>query len=106
MLNYEWYTLPDYTYRKYISSVKNNEFTTHEQAERKLNRNLRLAIKTFDGYLHEDFWYGSLYLRCKNGVIITIENKKKIPEKVASKVKSWKLNAEKYNKLNEKFGIY
>ena len=64
------YTLSYDAYIEYISVTKNNENTSFELAERKLNRNITLGRLVNEGEMVEKYFYGRLLiLVCFNEII-------------------------------------
>jgi len=102
MNNETWYTLQNHVYHYYKKYVKGNENTSHELAERKLNRNIRLAKPILRGKIQSIYSYGCLMIKTKSDEkgdrIIAVYNNK-YPDK------NWELHNKKFKKLNKKFDI-
>jgi hypothetical protein len=83
----------------YRNNVKGNKNISYDQIRRKMTRNMLLAKKEDStGYPCQMYKYGSLWFLVKDGKVVWMKNKCKVPE-------DWVLDKDKYNKLNKELGI-
>lgn len=94
------YKLTKNSYDYYRQNVKGNEFTTYNQARKKLTRNILLSSnKMLCGDGDTIFFYGNLEIRVnKANKIILLKNNHSINY-------IFRVDRDKYNELNELLGI-
>ncbi|QJI52402.1 hypothetical protein [Psychrobacillus phage Perkons] len=90
----------------YRKSVKGNEFTTKDQARRKLTRNVALANEVlhkseFQRFIGTKVYtYGNLHITVRFGKVVEIVN-----HSGGHHYKSWKKDMKKYAKLTKELNI-
>lgn len=86
-------------YEQYKQTVSDNENLSHNQACRKMTRNMLLARKAIStGYDSQLYMYGSLHFLVKDNKVVWISNKRRVPV-------GWKLNKKEYLRLTKKLAI-
>lgn len=91
-------------YKQYKETVRDNYKTSHDQARRKLTRNVKLGVKqkSLFNWLkgrQQVYIYGQLKIVVKEDTIIEVENDKKY------EIKGWVKDEEEYNHLSKKLNI-
>lgn len=99
----DYLKLSEDAYRYYIKHVRGNEETTLDQARRKMERNMRLAMaykKDSAAKKHPRTWYayGCLRFIVKNGEVTWMLNKQPM-------MKGWYKDYAKYETLNDELEI-
>ena len=95
------YILSVTAYYKYIDTVKGNKYTTYEQANRKINRNIILAgprIRKKDKNIELNYGRLTIVIDSSTDFVVDIKNFSCMPE-------GWIKDMQNCNKLNKKFGI-
>ncbi|PHA03037.1 hypothetical protein COE51_01455 [Bacillus pseudomycoides] len=90
-------------YMEYCYTVKGNERTTFEQAQKKLSRNVQLVKETAPdrivrGLFYNTYKYGNMSITVRLGKVIKVENTKGKPVK-------WKFPKERYIQLSKEYGV-